>query len=140
MDLSKILAISGKPGLYELVSQTKGGAIVESLVDHKRMPVFQHDRISSLNEISMFTVDDDKPLREILQDMFRKEEGKVASIDPKKVASNELFAYFGEVLPNYDAERVHASDVKKFVSWYNLLVNAGKVDLETPEEAKEAAE
>ncbi|MCQ2278858.1 MAG: DUF5606 domain-containing protein [Bacteroidales bacterium] len=136
MDLSKILVVSGKPGLYELVSQTKGGAIVESLVDHKRVPVFQHDRISSLNEISMFTMEDDKPLRDILQDMFRKEDGKALTFDIKKMANSDAFAYFAQVLPNYDTERVHASDVKKLMQWYNILVNAGKVDLEQPEAAE----
>lgn len=130
MDLSKILVVSGKPGLYELVSQTKGGAIVESLVDKRRLPVFQHDRISSLNEISMFTIEDDKPLREILQDCFRLEEGKVVTFDIKKISSADLFGYFEKVLPNYDTERVHASDVKKFFAWYNILVEAGKLDLE----------
>ena len=134
MDLSKILVISGKPGLYELVSQTKGGAIVESLIDHKRGPVFQHDRISSLNEISMFTLDEDKPLREIMQDIFRKEEGKAIAMDAKKASSKELFAYLDEVLPRNDAERIHASDIRKLVSWYNLLLSAGKVDLEEPKD------
>lgn len=113
MDLSKILVISGKPGLFELVSQTKGGAIVESLIDHKRCPVFHNDRISSLNEISIFTDDDDKPLREILQDIFRKENEQAVAFDPKKASNDEVFKYFGEVLPNYDHDRVHASDVKK---------------------------
>lgn len=134
MDLSKILVISGKPGLFELVSQTKGGAIVESLIDHKRCPVFHNDRISSLNEISIFTDDDDKPLREILQDIFRKENEQAVAFDPKKASNDEVFKYFGEVLPNYDHDRVHASDVKKILSWYNLLISAGKIDLKESEE------
>ncbi|MDO4216540.1 MAG: DUF5606 domain-containing protein [Bacteroidales bacterium] len=134
MDLSKILVISGKPGLFELVSQTKGGAIVESLIDHKRCPVFHNDRISSLNEISIFTDDDDKPLREILQDIFRKENEQAVALDPKKASNDEVFKYFGEVLPNYDHDRVHASDVKKILSWYNLLISAGKIDLKESEE------
>jgi len=138
MDLSKILVISGKPGLYELVSQTKGGAIVESLLDKHRTPVFQHDRISSLNEISMYTMDEDKPLREILQDMFRKEEGKTCTIDYKKASGKEVFDYFAQVLPNYDTDRVHASDVKKLIQWYNILVDAGKVDLEEPKQEETA--
>lgn len=134
MDLSKILVISGKPGLFELVSQTKGGAIVESLIDHKRCLVFHNDRISSLNEISIFTDDDDKPLREILQDIFRKENEQAVALDPKKASNEEVFKYFGEVLPNYDHDRVHASDVKKILSWYNLLISAGKIDLKESEE------
>lgn len=132
MDLSKILVISGKPDLYELVSQTKTGAIVESLATQKRCPVFRNDRISSLNEISMFTLEDDKPLMDILQDIFRKEDGKPIPFDFKKASSKELFDYFKEVLPNYDADRIYASDVKKLYTWYNLLLNAGKIDLEEP--------
>ena len=133
MDLSKILVVSGKPDIYELVSQTKNGAIVESLADKKRCPVFKSDRISSLNEISIFTTEKEKPLSEVMQDIFRKEDGKPISFEIKKVPSSELFAYFAQVLPNYDTEHVHASDVKKVLLWYNLLVNAGKIDLEEPE-------
>ena len=137
MDLSKILVISGKPDIYELVSQTKNGAIVESLADKKRCPVFKSDRISSLNEISIFTTEKEKPLLEVFQDIFRKEEGKPLTFEIKKASGNELFAYFKEVLPNYDTEHVHASDVKKVLLWYNLLVNAGKIDLEEPEQNEE---
>ena len=133
MDLSKILVVSGKPDIYELVSQTKNGAIVESLADKKRCPVFKSDRISSLNEISIFTTEKEKPLGEVLQDIFRNEDGKALTFEIKKASGAELFAYFKEVLPNYDTEHVHASDVKKVLLWYNLLVNAGKIDLEEPE-------
>ncbi|MBQ3949006.1 MAG: DUF5606 domain-containing protein [Bacteroidales bacterium] len=133
MDLSKILVVAGKPDIYELVSQTKNGAIVESLADKKRCPVFKSDRISSLNEISIFTTEEEKPLGEVLQDIFRKEEGKPITFEIKKAAGTDLFAYFKEVLPNYDTEHVHTSDVKKVLLWYNLLVNAGKIDLEEPE-------
>ncbi|MBQ6096323.1 MAG: DUF5606 domain-containing protein [Bacteroidales bacterium] len=132
MDLSKILVVSGKPDIYELVSQTKSGAIVESLADKRRCPVFKSDRISSLSEISIFTTDEEKPLLEVFQNIFRKEEGKSIAFDIKKTANADLFAYFKEVLPNYDTEHVHASDVKKVLLWYNLLNNAGKVDLEDP--------
>ena len=132
MDLSKILVISGKPDIYELVSQTKTGAIVESLADKKRCPVFKTDRISSLNEISIFTTEKEKPLREVFQNIFRKEDGKNIDFDIRKAANSDLFAYFAKVLPNYDTEHVHASDVKKVLLWYNLLVNANKIDLEDP--------
>lgn len=134
MDLSKILVVSGKPDIYELVSQTKNGAIVESLADKKRIPVFKTDRISSLSEISIFTTDKEKPLGEVMQDIFRKEEGKNIAFDIRKTANADLFKYFGEVLPNYDTEHVHASDVKKVFLWYNLLNSNGKIDLEEPEE------
>ena len=132
MDLSKILVVSGKPDIYELVSQTKSGAIVESLADKRRCPVFKSDRISSLSEISIVTTDEEKPLLEVFQNIFRKEEGKSIAFDIKKTSNADLFAYFKEVLPNYDTEHVHASDVKKVLLWYNLLDNAGKVDLEDP--------
>lgn len=133
MDLSKILVVSGKPDIYELVSQTKSGAIVESLADKKRCPVFKTDRISSLNEISIFTTEKEKPLTEVMQEIFRKEDGKNIGFDIRKASNADLFAYFAEVLPNYDTEHVHASDVKKVLLWYNLLNNAGKIDLEEPE-------
>ena len=136
MDLSKILVVSGKPDIYELVSQTKNGAIVESLADKKRIPVFKSDRISSLNEISIFTTDKEKALLEVFQDIFRKEDGKNIEFDIRKSSNADLFAYFKEVLPNYDTEHVHASDVKKVLLWYNLLNNNGKVDLEKPEETE----
>jgi len=140
MDLSKILVVSGKPDIYELVSQTKNGAIVESLADKRRCPVFKTDRISSLSEISIFTTDKEKPLMEVMQDIFRKEEGKAITFDIKKSANADLFAYFKEVLPNYDTEHVHASDVKKVLLWYNLLLNADKIDLENGEEEKKEEE
>ena len=140
MDLSKILVVSGKPDIYELVSQTKTGAIVESLADKKRCPVFKTDRISSLNEISIFTTEKEKPLTEVMQDIFRKEDGKTIAFDIRKTANADLFAYFKEVLPNYDTEHVHASDVKKVLLWYNLLNNAGKIDLEEPETEKPTEE
>lgn len=140
MDLSKILVVSGKPDIYELVSQTKTGAIVESLADKKRCPVFKTDRISSLNEISIFTTEKEKPLTEVMQEIFRKEDGKTIAFDIRKTANADLFAYFKEVLPNYDTDHVHASDVKKVLLWYNLLNNAGKIDLEEPETEKPAEE
>ena len=140
MDLSKILVVSGKPDIYELVSQTKTGAIVESLADKKRCPVFKTDRISSLNEISIFTTEKEKPLTEVMQEIFRKEDGKTIAFDIRKTANSDLFAYFKEVLPNYDTDHVHASDVKKVLLWYNLLNNAGKIDLEEPETEKPAEE
>lgn len=137
MDLNKTLVISGKPDLYDLVSQTKSGAIVESLVDKKRYPVFKTDKISSLNEISIFTTDDDQPLYAVLQAIYRKEEGKNIQFEIKKASSAELFGYFKEVLPSYDEERVHASDVKKILQWYNILNNAQRIDLENNKEETE---
>ena len=137
MDLSKILVVSGKPDIYELVSQTKSGAIVESLADKKRCPVFKTDRISSLNEISIFTTNEEKPLREVFQDIYRHEDEKNISFDIKKASSAELFGYFKEILPNYDTVHVHASDVKKVLLWYNLLNSAKRIDLKEPENENE---
>ena len=140
MELKKILVISGKSDIYELVSQTKSGAVVESLVDHKRMPVFRTDRISTLSEISLFTTTGDIPLIDVLRGIWNTEEQKATPFDPRKAGKEELFAYFGKVLPDYDRERVHASDVKKVLLWYNQLLAAGKIDNEPSEEEKAAQE
>ena len=135
MDLSNILVIAGKPDLSELVSQTKGGAVVKNLVTGQKYPVFKNDRISSLGEIRLFTETDECPLEEMMQGIFKKLEGKATAFDPKKAESKVMFDLLGEVLPDYDRERVHASDVKKLFSWYNVLVSADKITLD--EEKKE---
>lgn len=136
MDLSKIVAIPGKPGIYEMLSNSRRGAVVESLVDHKRMPVFANQPLSSLNEITMYSEDRDVPLREIFQNIYRKEDGKAVPFDPKKAESKVMFDYLDDVLPKCDKERIHASDLKKLYGWYNILQTAGRVDLEeTKEEA-----
>lgn len=127
MDLSNILAISGKPDLNELVSRTKTGAIVKNLVNGTKFPVFSSNSISQLSEIRMFTTDDEKPLEEIFQTTYDVLEGKPTDFDPKKAENNVLFELLSKVLPNYDTERVHASDAKKLFSWYNILLSAGKL-------------
>ena len=99
MDLSKILAISGKPGLFQLVTRTKNGAIVESLIDGKRMPVFQSDKISSLNEISMFTYDEDYPLRKVFSNMYVKENHQPVDDSIKNSSKDALFAYLAKCCP-----------------------------------------
>lgn len=136
MDLSNILVIAGKPDLSELVSQTKGGAVVSNLVTGQKYPVFRNDRISSLGEIRLFTETDECPLEEVMQRIFKHLDGKATGFDPKKAVSQEMFGLLAEVLPDYDRERVHASDVKKLFSWYNVLIAAGKITLdeEAPEE------
>lgn len=140
MDLSNILAISGKPDLNELVSRTKNGAIVCNLVSGIKFPVFSSNSISQLSEIRMFTTEDEKPLEEIFQNAYTILEGKPTSFDPKKADSKELFDLLGKVLPNYDSERVHASDAKKLFSWYNVLLNAGKLTPEEEEKKEESDE
>jgi hypothetical protein len=126
MDLSKILSISGKPGLFQVISQLKNAVLVESLVDKKRFPAFAHEKISSLKEISIFTTGEDKPLRDVLKIMFDKFEGKTA-LDTK-VDDKTLKAFFLEVVPDYDSERVYVSDIKKIINWYNLLAENNLLD------------
>ena len=120
-----ILAISGKPGLYELVSRGKGSLIVENITDHKRMPAFASDRVTSLADIAMYTDDEDMPLGNILIAQRDLEGGKKASIDYKKASGKELNDYFAKFVPNFDRDRVHTSDIKKLVQWYNILIEAG---------------
>jgi len=124
-----ILAISGKSGLYKLISRGKNNLIVEALDDtHRRMPAFATDRITSLADIAMFTETDDIPLMDVLENLKALEEGKKASVDPKKASSKELQDYFTKVLPEWDRDRVHVSDIKKLISWYNILIEAGITD------------
>lgn len=139
MDLTNILVIAGKPDLSELVSQTKGGAVVKNLVTGQKYPVFKNDRISSLGEIRIFTENDERPLVEVMQSIYKHLDGKPTAFDPKKAESKEMFGLLGEALPEYDRERVHASDVKKLFSWYNVLLAADKIDLEEekPEEKEQ---
>ena len=134
MDLTNILVIAGKPDLSELVSQTKGGAIVKNLVTGQKYPVFKNDRISSLGEIRIFTDSDERPLDEVLTAVREHLEGKPTAFDPKKAEGKDLFALLEAVLPDYDRERVHASDAKKLFAWYNILLAAGLLEPE-PEEA-----
>ena len=124
-----ILAIAGKPGLYKLVSRGNNNLIVEALdATHKRMPAFATDRITSLADIAMFTETDDVPLMDVLENLKTLENGKKASINEKKASGDELRAYFTKVLPEWDQERVHNSDIKKLITWYNILVEAGITD------------
>ena len=119
MDLSGIITIAGYSGLYKVVAQSKNGVIVESLIDKKRMPAYSHYRISALEEISIFGVSDDIPLKDVMQKIMDKEKS-AAAIDSKS-DMKELKSYFEAVLPEYDKDRVHDSDIKKVIGWYNLL-------------------
>ena len=126
-----ILAISGKPGLYKLVSRGNNSLIVEALdATHKRMPAFGNDRITSLADIAMFTETDDVPLMTILASLRDLEGGKESSLNYKKASPAELHEYFTKVLPEWDRDRVHNSDIKKLIQWYNILVKAGVTDFE----------
>ena len=118
-----ILAISGKPGLYRLVSRRKNTLIVEALDStHRRQPAFGTDRITSLADIAMFTDEDDVPLMDVLDSLKTLENGKKSSLDVKKANGDDLRDYFAKVLPNFDRERVHGSDIKKLIQWYNILI------------------
>lgn len=134
-----ILSISGKPGLFKLVSRGNRNLIVETLdAQHKRMPAFGTDRITSLNDVAMYTDDEDEPLTKILAAMGKIEGNKTASINAKKANSKELREYFATILPNFDRDRVHDSDIKKLISWYNILVENNITDFDAePAEEKE---
>ena len=124
-----ILSVSGKPGLYKLVSRAKMNLIVESLDEtHRRMPVFASDRVTSLSDIAMYTNSDDVPLMNILDSVLKKEEGKECSLNWRKCTKEELHDYFASVLPDYDRDRVHDSDIKKLLQWYDILVKNGVTD------------
>jgi dephospho-CoA kinase len=134
-----ILAIAGKPGLYKLVTRGKNNLIVEALdATHRRQPAFANDRITSLNDIAMYTDTDDIALTKVLDSMKTIEEGKKASIDYKKASGDELREYFAKVLPDFDRERVQNSHIKKLIQWYNILVEAGITDFVDAEEAAES--
>ena len=137
MDLSNILVIAGKPELSELVSQTKGGAVVKNLVTGQKYPVFKTDRISSLGEIRIFTENDERTLEEVMQSIHKVLDGKPTPFEPKKADGKEMFALLEKALPDYDRERVHTSDVKKLFAWYNILLGADKITFDEPEAAQE---
>ena len=126
-----ILAISGKPGLYKLVSRAKMSLIVEALDgSHKRMPAFASDRVTSLADIAMYTEDEDLPLMNVMSALRDMEEGKKASLNWRKASSKELQDYFEKFVPTFDRERVNSSDIKKLLQWYDILVEAGITNFE----------
>ncbi|MGN0091759.1 MAG: DUF5606 domain-containing protein [Alistipes sp.] len=135
MELKDILAISGQAGLFKYIAQSRNGVIVESLLDGKRMNASASSRVSALSEISMFTENEDIPLAEVFTKMYAHTGGKPAL--SAKESPARLQAFFGEVLPEYDRERVHASDIKKAVAWFNMLVEAGFTEFKLPDETAE---
>lgn len=147
MDLSKIVSISGKPGLYVVKSQAVGRLIVESVIDGKCMPAFAHDRMSSLEEISIFSTDEDRPLKEVFM-MIHEKMGDKVDFDYKKATPDQLREKFAIVMPDYDEEAVYPSDMKKVFAWYQMLVDKNLLDFteepdakeESPEEPAEKAE
>ena len=138
MEFKDILAISGLPGLFKYVAKSSNGIIVESLIDGKRMNASATSRVSALSEISMYTEGDDIPLAEVLTSMHNHHNGGQAI--SHKESTEKLKAVFAEVLPDYDRERVHVSDIKKVFSWYNLLNSIGITEFKLPEEEAQEAE
>lgn len=136
MDLTKIISVAGKSGLFRVIAQGRQAMIAESLLDGRRIPVPTSAKASSLAEISMFTTGDDVPLQQVLENLYKVENGK-ESLDPKE-SDEKLFSKLGEALPEHDRERIYASDVRKLFSWYQQLLKAGEFD--KVEETKEAKE
>ncbi len=133
MELKEIIAISGQPGLYKYVAQSTRGVIVESLLDGKRSNAASTSRMmSALTEISIFTEGEDIPLANVFTNIYNYTQGKEAI--SHKESPEQLKAYFAEVLPEYDRERVHVSDMKKVFAWYNILVKAGMTEFKLPDE------
>jgi len=136
--LKEILAVSGKPGLYKLVSRGKNLLIIESLADKKRIPAYARDKVISLGDISIYTDEDEVSIREVLNTIKEKEGGKLnLSIDLSKAKDEDLRTYFTSVLPNFDKERVYTSDIKKLLKWYEILMAAGLDDFSQSEEDEE---
>jgi hypothetical protein len=138
MNLKGIISISGRPGLYKVITQGKNSVIVESLMDKKRFPAHASEKISSLEDISMFTYDEDAKLVDVLTKLFEIQaggEGPSNKSDEKTLRSK-----FEEALPNYDKERVYFSDIKKLFQWYNMLLAEGLLVVEAEVATEETAE
>ena len=138
MDLSKIVSISGKPGLYVVKSQAIGRLIVESVVDGKCSPAFARDRMSSLEEISIFSTDEDRPLKDVFK-MIHEKMGDKVDFDFKKASNDELREKFAFVMPDYDEDAVYPSDMRKVFAWYQMLMDKNLLDF-TEEETQPEAE
>jgi len=136
--LKGILAISGHSGLFKLVAESKNSIIVESLDTRKRMPVYSSAKVSALEDIAIYTYEGDTPLKDIFKSISEKEEGGVA-LSPK-ASGKELKAYFEEVVPEYDADRVYVSDIKKVLMWYNALHEKNMLDFSEVEEKSEKSD
>ncbi len=132
--LKEILSISGKPGLQKLVSNSSNAIIVESLIDGKRFPAYSNSKIIALEDISIYTEEEDMPLKEVFKRIYTKENGQSAL--SHKESSEKIIAYFNEIVPEYDKDRVYTSDMKKIIQWYNLLTEKGMLNF-SEEESKE---
>ncbi len=139
MSLDKVLSIAGKPGLFQMIAQTRTGFIAESLIDKKRVSVGIHHNVSILSEIAIYTLTEEKPLREVFALIKEKESGQETAISHKD-SKDKLEEYFFGVLPDYDEDRVYASDIKKIIQWYNLLQKHDMLQLEEEEKVSEEEE
>lgn len=137
--LKTILAIAGKPGLYKLISQGKNMLVVEALQTGKRTPAYNHEKIISLGDIAMFTDSDEVPLNEVFQSIQKLENGAKASVSTKDDDAT-LREYLAKVLPDFDRERVYTSDIKKLISWYNILIENGYTDFTEVDEEQPTEE
>ncbi len=137
MNLEGIINVTGKPGLYKVVSQGNNTVIVESLIDGKKTPLYSHNQANMLEEIGIYTYDDTKPLTEIFDEIAKKEDCKKALTH--KSSTNQLETYFREILPDYDEERVYISDIKKVIQWYNAMQVYGLIELPKEEKVEEEA-
>ena len=139
MSLNKVLAIAGKPGLYNLVAQTRTGFVAESLIDKKRISVSIQQNVSLFSEIAIYTLTEEVPLGKVFSLIKEKEDGKPTSVSHKE-GKDALEEYFFNVLPDYDEDRVYASDIKKIIQWYNLLQKHDMMDFEVEEEVQDEEE
>ena len=137
MNLTTVLAISGKPGLYHLETQTRSVFLATSLADDKRISVGIRNNVSLLSEIAIYTLEKEVPLTEVFTNMKNFEDGKEARISPKSDGAT-LEEYFSQVLPNYDRDRVYASDIKKIIQWYNLLLAKGFLEENAQEDTQKS--
>ena len=140
--LKTILAITGKPGLFKFLNRGKNMLIVESLdAAKKRQPAYATDKVVALSDISIYTNDDaEVPLASVFENIKKEYEGEKVDLSPKKASQNEIIQFFTKALPNYDTDRVHVSDMRKVLSWYNILVENGITEFEDKEENAEAEE
>ena len=140
--LKTILAITGKPGLFKFLNRGKNMLIVESLdAAKKRQPAYSTDKVVALSDISIYTNDDaEVPLASVFENIKKEYEGEKVDLSPKKASQNEIIQFFTKALPNYDTDRVHVSDMRKVLSWYNILIENGITEFEDKEEKAEAEE
>lgn len=139
MSLDKVISIAGKTGLYKLITQTRGGFVAESLVDNKRISVSVQNNVSVLSEIAIYTLTEEVPLRQVFKNIKKKENGEATPVKPKD-SKEKLEEYFFNVLPDYDEDRVYASDIKKVIQWYNLLQQHNMLDILSDDEDEKVSD